>query len=129
MPGRIISFLAPFKSYLFGLAGVIAVAGIGTTIMAYSHIKAQEKTIEAQSGRIGDLVEINRDWAKQAALRDRLREIEHKNALLLQERLVALDERAAAQSEQLRELEKNNAEVKALLAQRLPADLKRLLEK
>lgn len=128
MPGRIISFLAPFKSYLFGLAGVIAVAGIGTTLIAWRHIQAQEKTIEAQSGRIGDLVEINRDWAKQAALRDRLREIEHKNALLLQEQLAVIEERSASQSQQLRELEKNNAEVKELLSRRLPADLKRLLD-
>ena len=127
MPGRIISFLAPFKSYLFGLAGVIAVAGIGTTLMAYSHIRAQEKTIEAQSGRIGDLVEINRDWAKQAALRDQMREIEHKNALLLQEQLAVIEERSASQSAQLRELEKNNAEVKELLSRRLPADLRKLL--
>ena len=127
MPGRIISFLSPFKSYLFGMAGVIAVAGIGTTIMAYFHIRAQEKTIEVQSSRIRDLVEINRDWARQAALSDRVRAIEHENARLLQEQLAVIEDGSAPQSQQLRALAKNNAEVNELLSRRLPDDLRKLL--
>lgn len=125
---KLFGWLAPFKSQLFAMAGVVAVAGIGTTIMAYSHIKAQERTIDVQSERIGDLVKINRDWAKQDRMRARLRDIEQKNTQLLQGQLAALDEKAAMQSKQLRELEKNNAEVKELLSRRLPADLKRLLD-
>lgn len=125
---KLFTWLTPWKSHIFAMVGVVAVAGIGASIIAYAHIKSQRETISAQHDRIGELVEVNQDWATWADQQQRLRELEQENTLLLQEHLAAIEARAARQSEQLEQLEASNAEVKELLGRRLPADLKRLLE-
>ena len=126
--GKLFSWLAPWKSHIFAMVGVIAVAGIGASIIAYAHIKSQRQTIVSQHARIDELVTINQGWATWADQQQKLRTLEQENVLLLQDQLAIIQSHASAQSEQLKELEASNAEVKELLGRRLPADLKRLLE-
>jgi len=125
---KLFSWLAPFKSQIFAMVGVIAVAGIGASIIAYVHIQSQRETIKAQDDRIGDLVTINKDWSTWARQQQRLRNLEQRNVLLLQDQLAAIEARSAEQSEQLKALEASNAEVKEFLGRRIPDDLRRLLE-
>ncbi|USA39609.1 hypothetical protein NCF86_00145 [Pelagerythrobacter marinus] len=125
---RIFNALAPFRSHIIAMVGVLAVCGIGAAIIAWQHIQAQNRTIEAKDARIGDLVSVNDRWAAWAAQQQKLRDLEQRNTRLLQDQLAAIEQASAAQSEQLRELEASNAEVKELLGRKLPADLRRVLE-
>lgn len=126
--GKMFAWLAPFKSHIFAMVGVVAVAGIGAAVIGYFHIRAQQETIAAQDDRIGDLVTANQSWADWATQQQKLRALEQENTRLLQDRLAQIEVRAADQSGQLKQLEASNAEVKDLLGRRLPADLRRLLE-
>lgn len=124
----LIDKLAPFKSELFAMIGVLAVCGLGAAVIAYCHIQQQRHTIEVQSERIGDLVATNKGWAKWASDQQHLRDLEQENTRLLQDKLALIESDLSEASVQLDNLEQSNAEVKELLGRRLPADLRRLLE-
>lgn len=124
----LISFLTPWKSELFAMVGVLAVCGIGATIAGYLHIQRQNDQIETLDVRVGDLVTANQGWAARYAEQDRLRALEQKNALLLQDKLGLIEQQGVASAAQIKQLEKSNAEVRELMARRLPADLRRVLE-
>ncbi|MGO4167874.1 hypothetical protein [Novosphingobium sp. YAF33] len=124
----LINLLTPFKSELFAMVGVLAVCGIGATIAAYLHIQRQNDQIETLDGRVGDLVIANKGWAARYAEQDRLRVLEQENVLLLQDKLDLIEQQGVASAAQLKQLEKTNAEVRELMARRLPPELRRLLE-
>jgi len=124
----LISFLTPWKSELFAMVGVLAVCGIGATIAGYLHIQRQNDQIGALDKRNAELVTANKGWASRVAEQDRLRALEQKNALLLQDKLALIEQQGVASAAQIQQLEKSNAEVRELMARRLPADLRRVLE-
>jgi len=125
----LISFLTPWKSELFAMVGVLAVCGIGATIAGYLHIQRQNDQIENLDARVGDLVVANKGWAARVAEQDRLRGLEQKNVLLLQDKLALIEQQNTAAAAQLKQLEATNAEVKEYLSRPIPADLRRLLDK
>jgi hypothetical protein len=125
----LISFLNPWKSELFAMVGVLAVCGIGATIAGYLHIQRQNDQIENLDARVGDLVVANKGWAARVAEQDRLRGLEQKNVLLLQDKLALIEQQNTAAAAQLKQLEATNAEVKEYLSRPIPADLRRLLDK
>lgn len=124
----LISFLTPWKSELFAMVGVLAVCGIGATIAGYLHIQRQNDQIGTLDKRNAELVTANKGWASRVAEQDRLRALEQKNALLLQEKLALIEQQGVASAAQIQQLEKSNAEVRDLMARRLPDDLRRVLE-
>jgi hypothetical protein len=125
----LINLLTPFKSELFAMVGVVAVCGIGATVAGYLHIQRQNDQIETLDTRVGDLVIANKSWAARAAEQDRLRGLEQKNVLLLQDKLALIEQQNTAAAAQLKQLEATNAEVKEYLSRPIPADLRRLLDK
>ncbi len=124
----LISFLTPWKSELFAMVGVLAVCGIGATIAGYLHIQRQNDQIGTLDKRNAELVTANKGWASRIAEQDRLRALEQKNALLLQDKLALIEKQGVASAAQIQQLEKSNAEVRELMARRLPDDLRRVLE-
>lgn len=125
----LLGILSPFRSYILAGIGVLAVAGIGTTVMSYFQIKAQNKTIEAQSAQVDTLTATNKGWVVWAEKETKLRALQQENVLLLQDKLALLQEQAVVNHKQLKDLEASNAEVKAFMAQRLPDDLRVLLNR
>lgn len=125
----LITALAPYRSQMFALVGVLAVCGVGATSVAWLYIRLQGERIAAQASRIDGLVEANTQWAAHARDADRLRALEQKNVLLLQDRLALIQAQNAATASQLKQLEATNAEVRDYLARPVPADLRRLLER
>ncbi|WP_395391534.1 hypothetical protein WBP07_12825 [Novosphingobium sp. BL-8A] len=123
------ALLTPWKSELFAMVGVLAVCGIGASIAGYLHIQRQNDQIEAKDARIGDLVTANKGWAAHSAEQDRLRALDQKNVLALQDKLALIEQQNTAAATQLKELEATNAEVKEYLSRPIPADLRRLLDK
>lgn len=124
----LIGLLAPYRSVLIGFAGVLFVAMMSGMVMGYMQLKAQDATIDRQATRITDLTEVNKGWQQHAAQQDKLRAAEQRNALLMQEKQTLIEERFAVVSEQLKQLEESNAEVRAYMAGKLPIELKRMLE-
>jgi len=124
----LLGLLAPYRSGLIAFAGVLFVAMLSAMAMGYMQIRAAESTIDRQATRITDLTEINQGWQKHAAEQDRIRALEQQNALLLQEKLALIEDHYSVTSKQLKDLEASNAEVKEFLGQRLPNDLRRLLQ-
>ncbi|MGH6746603.1 hypothetical protein [Novosphingobium sp.] len=122
------NLIAPIKSELLAMVGVVAICGIGATIAGYLHIQRQNAQIETLDTRIGDLVIANKGWAARATEQDRLRALEQKNVLLLQDKLALIEQQGVASAAQLKQLEKTNAEVRELMARRLPPELRRMLE-
>jgi hypothetical protein len=125
----LLNLLAPFRSELFAMVGVLAVCGIGAAIAGYLHIQRQNDQIENLDARVGDLVVANKGWAARVAEQDRLRGLEQKNVLLLQDKLALIEQQNTAAAAQLKQLEATNAEVKEYLSRPIPADLRRLLDK
>ena len=124
----LLNLLTPFKSELFAMVGVLAVCGAGATVAGYLHIQRQNDQIEEKEARISALLATNKEWAAHSAEQDRLRALEQRNTLLLQDKLVLIEQQNTAAAAQLKELETSNAEVRELMGRRLPADLRRLLE-
>lgn len=124
----LLNLIAPFKSELFAMVGVLAVCGIGATIAGYLHIQRQNDQIAAKEVQIDGLLETNKGWVAHAAEQNRLRALEQKNVLLLEDKLALIEGQNTAAAAQLKDLETSNAEVRELMARRLPADLRRLLE-
>lgn len=124
----LIGLLAPYRSGLIAFAGVLFVAMLSAMGMGYMQIRAAEATIDRQATRITDLTEINHGWQVHAAKLDGYRALEQKNALLLQDKLTLIEAHNAQATEQLKQLEASNHEVRAYMSGKLPADLKRLLE-
>ena len=121
--------IAPIKSELLAMVGVVAICGIGATIAGYLHIQRQNDQIATLDKRNADLVTANKGWANRVAEQDRLRAQEQKNVLLLQDKLALIEQQNTAAAAQLKQLEATNAEVKEYLSRPIPADLRRLLEK
>lgn len=113
-------FFAKFRSELLALLGVLAVASMGAIAVGSYNIGKQREQLQS-------LTEANHKWADAWEAMSRVRELEHANAQELQDKLDALAAGAADDSQRLKELERNNAEVKALLATRLPDELRSLL--
>jgi hypothetical protein len=126
---KLLSLLAPYRSQIFAMVGVLAVSGIGASIIGWMQIQRQNDQIADKDGKIDELVTTNKGWAAHAAEQDRLRALEHKNVLLLEDKLALIEQQNAAAAVQLKDLEASNAEVKEYLSRPIPADLRRLLEK
>ncbi|GEM_PF-841850 len=124
----LISFLTPWKSELFAMVGVLAVCGIGATIAGYLHIQRQNDQLTTKDSQIAALGVANKGLSAHVAEQDRLRALEQQNTILLQDKLALIEQQGVASAVQIRELEKSNAEVRELMARRLPADLRRVLE-
>lgn len=124
----LLNLITPFKSELFAMVGVLAVCGISATIAGYLHIQRQNDQIAAKEVQIDGLVTANKGWAAHAAEQNRLRDLEQRNVLLLEDKLALIEGQNTAAAAQLKDLETSNAEVRELMARRLPADLRRLLE-
>jgi hypothetical protein len=124
----LISFLTPWKSELFAMVGVLAVCGIGATIAGYLHIQRQNDQLTTKDRQIADLGVANKGLSAHVAEQDRLRALEQKNTLLLQDKVDLIEKQGVASAAQIKDLEQSNEEVRRLMAQRLPADLRKLLE-
>lgn len=125
---KLLDLLSPFRSQIIAGVGVLAVCGVGATCIAWIHIQRLNDQIETRDGRIEGLEATNKNWAAHAAEQDRLRSLEQQNVLLLQDKLALIEQQNTSAAAQLKDLETSNAEVRELMAQRLPADLRRLLE-
>lgn len=123
------NLLAPWKSELFALIGVLAVAGIGTSVISYFYTKAQARTIEAQQATIKLQAQTNDQWADNWRTMTKVRAIEQKSVVDLQAQLDTIAQDNDAMASSIKELEKSNAGVREYLSGKLPADLKRLLER
>ncbi|PNU02532.1 hypothetical protein [Novosphingobium guangzhouense] len=124
----LVNLITPWKSELFAMVGVLAVCGVGATIAGYLHIQRQNDQLAVKDRQIGDLSEANKGWSAYAAKQNQLRDLEQKNVLLLQDKLALIEGQNVAAAAQLKELENSNAQVRELMARRLPDDLRRLLE-
>lgn len=123
------SVLTPgIRSHLFGAVGVLAVCGLATTGVAYIHIRQQNKTIETQSDRIGDLVKTNKSWATWAAQQQKIRAIEQQNTEALQNQIALIENHSADMAQRIKELEASNAQIKEYMSRPVPLELKRLLQ-
>ena len=122
------NLITPFKSELLAMVGVLAICGIGASVAGYLHIQRQNDQLSTKDGQIADLAIANKGWAARVAEQDRLRALEQKNTLLLQDKLALIEQQGVASAAQITQLEKSNAEVRELMARRLPADLRRVLE-
>lgn len=125
----LMNLIAPWKSQLFAMMGVLAVCGIGAAVIGWLHIQEQDKTNAALAERNKDLTDANKTWAATYDVLKRNAQLEHDNTRLLQDKLALIEQRSATTSEQLKELEKTNGEVKEYLSRPIPADLRRLLDK
>lgn len=125
----LIKLFAPWRPYLIGLVGVIAVCGIGMSVASYMIIGEKNERIAVTDQRVKDMTEALTSLTEATDAVLALREVEQENARLLQDKLALLDERSAATSQQLKEMEKTNAEVREYMARPIPADLRRLLDK
>ena len=125
----LIKLFAPWRPYLIGLVGVIAVCGIGMSVASYMIIGEKNERIAATDQRVKDMTEALTSLTEATNAVLALREVEQENTRLLQDKLALLDERSAATSQQLKEMEKTNAEVREYMARPIPADLRRLLDK
>lgn len=123
-----IKLFKQFRSQIFAMVGVLAVCGLGATLVAWLHIQRQNDQLEAKEAQIGELVTTNKGWAAHAAEQNRLRELEQRNVLLLEDKLALIEQQNSAAATQLKDLEASNAEVKEYMSRRIPADLRRLLE-
>lgn len=124
-----IQLFKQFRSQIFAMVGVLAVCGLGATLIAWLHIQRQNDQLETKEAQIGELVATNKGWAAHAAEQNRLRELEQRNVLLLEDKLALIEQQNTAAATQLKELETSNAEVKEYLSRPIPADLRRLLDK
>ncbi|WP_411340297.1 hypothetical protein V6U71_21415 [Sphingopyxis sp. J-6] len=122
-------FITPgIRSHLLGAIGVVAVCGIVVSTIAGFYIREQRaelRTKDAVIARKDDQID---GLAKSVNLMLRVRELEQKNAQLLQEKLTMIEGQSAEMSKQLKALEASNAEVKEYMSRPIPADLRRLLE-
>lgn len=125
----LIKLFAPWRPYLIGLVGVIAVCGIGMSVASYMIIGEKNERIAVTDQRVKDMTEALTSLTEATNAVLALREVEQENTRLLQDKLALLDERSAATSQQLKEMEKTNAEVREYMARPIPADLRRLLDK
>lgn len=122
-----IAILNQFRSQIFAMVGVVAVAGVGASTIAWLHIQDQRHQIAAQSRQIDELAEANKGWADHAAALTRLRALEQRNVLLLQDKLALIEAQNTSAARQLNELEASNAQVREYMSRPIPADLRRLL--
>lgn len=125
----LIKLFAPWRPYLIGLVGVIAVCGIGMSVASYMIIGEKNERIAVTDQRVKDMTEALTSLTEATNAVLALREVEQENTRLLQDKLALLDERSAATSQQLKEMEKTNAEVREYMARPIPPDLRRLLDK
>lgn len=123
----LIKLLSPWKSELFAIVGVLAVAGIGTAVISYFYTKAQARTIEAQRDTIELQAQTNDQWARNWETMSRVRQIEQQSALDLQAQLALIAQDNDAMATSIKELEATSAETRDYLRNRIPDDLRRLL--
>lgn len=120
--------LGAYSSHLIGAMGVLAVCGIGATILAGIHISAQRQTIAAQTKTITakdkTIDQLGAAVNAQIALRD----LEQQNTLALQETITQIEAQSSAMQTQIQELEATNAQVRDFMARPIPDDLRRLLD-
>ncbi len=117
----LLSLWAPIRPHLFGVIGVIAVAGLISSAAAYAYIRKQAEVIEARDTQIAGL-------AAAVTAQVTLRQLEQENTRLLQDKIALIEERSADMSDQLKKLEATNAEVREFMARRIPDDLRRVLD-
>jgi len=126
---KLSSLTEQFRSHIFAMVGVMAVCGLGASTIAWLHIQRQNDALDVKDAQIGALVDVNKSWVAHAAEQNRLRALEQTNVLLLEDKLALIQQQNTAAAAQLKEMEASNAEVKEYMSRRIPADLRRLLEK
>lgn len=122
MIGKLLGFIAPYKSYIFAFVGVVALCGIFTTAYAALYISKQRETMAVQKETI-------EQWTKNWATLTAVREIDRESVAALQSDITALREQSAEFDAQLNRMEQNDVEVKDYLSQQLPASLRGMLNK
>lgn len=116
------------RSHLLGAVGVIAACGLVVSAAAYFYIRQQNQTIAAKNAVIAHKEAQVDGLVKSFDTMSKLRELEHENSRLLQEKLTLIETQSVEMSDQLKKLEASNAEVKEYMSRPIPADLRRLLE-
>jgi hypothetical protein len=129
-----LTWFAWLRSHTLGIIGVLAVVGVGLAVLAFVHIRSQDKELAAKNEAIGRLNErartltgINQQWADWAFKQQKITAADQEATAGLQREVDGLEVEAVAHRKQLDDLERDNAEVRDLLRQRLPDDLKRVL--
>ena len=117
------------RSHLLGAIGVLAVCGLVSTGIAYVHIRQQNKTIEAQSGRIGELVTINKGWAESFRKQQLVIEAGQQSTEALQSQLETIESQSADMAQQIKALEASNAQIREYMSRPIPHELRMLLDK
>ena len=116
------------RPHLLALVGVIAVAGVGTAVLAGFYVRQQRQTIEQQEARLKDkMAQINGLIAANDHMVE-LRTLEQQNTLELETKLDLIETHHASLVAEVRKLEASNADVKAFMDRRIPPDLRRLLQ-
>lgn len=129
MMGKLGALLAPFKSQLLAFVGVLAVAGIFTSAIAAVYISKQNDTIDAQNGTIQLQAATNKQWQSNWEAMTAQRERDQQAVLDLQEQIRGIEADNDNMAAGIRNLEAGNAQVRDYLAGKLPAELKRMLER
>lgn len=114
------SFIARHKAYLYALLVVLAL----TSVLSLCYGTYQ---LGKQSEELKNLADANKQWAESWDRMNKLRELEHKNAVDLQGKLDAITANNHTARQKLKELERDNEEVRDFLDTRLHPDLERLL--
>lgn len=125
----LINLLAPWKSELFALVGVLAVCGIGTTIAAWLYSRAQADTITAQQATIDLQAQTNEQWAKNWDRMQDQRRRDQQAVIDLQAQLGLISDDNDEMAASIKELEKSNADVRDYLSGKLPDELRRVLQR
>ncbi len=124
----LLSLWAPIRPHLFGVVGVIAVAGLISCAAAYAYIRKQAQVIDQQTKVVEAREQQIAGLAAAVTAQVTLRQLEQENTRLLQDKIALIEERSSDMSSQLKQLEATNAEVREFMARRIPDDLRRVLD-
>lgn len=113
-------FLDRHKAYVYALVFILALTS--TVTLCYGTYK-----LGKQGEQLEQLAEANKKWADAWSKMTELRAVEAENAKQLQLKLDAIVYSSHSAKQKLKELERNNEEVRDFLDTRLHPDLERLL--
>lgn len=114
------AFIGRHKAYIYALLVILALTSVLS--LCYGTYKLGKQTEQLE-----ELATANKLWAEAFDKMNELRKLEHENSVALQKTLNEISSLSHADKQRLKELERTNEEVRALLDTPLHDDLKRLL--
>lgn len=118
---------AGLRSYVIGGIGVVAVAGVATSSMAYFYVREIKANLHAAEREVESLQTYNKSLADTISNQVAAQAREQQNILALNTSLTALGARYEEVENSLKRLERTNAEIQKYFATPVPADVRKLL--